>query len=120
MLRVVSMLIIPALLVVLPAVGCKNTQPTQPAYPPAGYTPALASDMYPPPERVPAVANEWVCSMHPTFSVPQPGRCSLCGMDLVHVNELSSTQGSSSGSGHSHSSDSGNSHSSASGHGCCG
>ncbi len=27
----------------------------------------------------------WTCSMHPQIRLPQPGKCPLCGMDLVRV-----------------------------------
>ncbi len=117
MLRVVLLMIIPAMLVVLPTVGCKSTQPTPAYYSPVGVTAATASDMYPP-DRLPAVADEWVCSMHPAFRMPRPGTCSLCGMDLVHASALPSTQESPSGSGHSHSSGPGRSVSSGSGGSC--
>ena len=30
-------------------------------------------------------AQEWTCSMHPQIRSPQPGKCPLCGMDLIPV-----------------------------------
>ena len=39
-----------------------------------------------------AVASEWTCSMHPQIRLPKPGRCPICGMDLIPVADLSSEQ----------------------------
>ncbi len=104
MLQRVSVLVMLAMLVVLPAVGCRKTRPAPATYPPVGFTPTPTS----------GVADDWVCSMHPTFRMPQPGKCSICGMDLIPASELSGAQGSSSGS-HSE-----GSHAKGSGGGCCG
>ncbi|MHC4177125.1 MAG: heavy metal-binding domain-containing protein [Planctomycetota bacterium] len=111
---------IPALLAVLPAVGCRQTQPTPAEYPPTGFTARPSADIYPPPGGAPPAADQWVCPMHPTFQLSYPGKCSICGMDLVRSSELSGARESSSGSEHSHSSGSGDSHSSGSGCGHCG
>ncbi len=125
MLRTISILGVLMLVVVLPAVGCRKTKPAAVVSSPMGFPldPSAAAYTppggYPAPGRVPAVANEWVCSMHRTFKMPQPGKCSICGMDLVHVSELPGPQESSSRSGHSqHSSGSGRSSSSGSGGSC--
>ena len=107
-------LVMIGLLVVMSTVGCKSTTPTSAVYPPVNFTPTPMSGL------APAVADQWVCPMHRNFRLPQPGKCSMCGMDLVHSSELSGAETPSSGSEHSHSSGSGNSHSSGSGHGCCG
>jgi len=40
---------------------------------PVGHAPAAA----------PAAAQVWTCSMHPQIRQDHPGRCPLCGMDLV-------------------------------------
>lgn len=104
MLDKASALVMIGLLLLMPAVGCKSTKPKPPTYPPVDFTPTPMSGLGP------AVADEWVCPMHPNFRLPQPGKCSMCGMDLVHSSE-------SSGSGHSQHE---GSHSSGSGHGCCG
>jgi len=32
-------------------------------------------------------AREWTCSMHPQVRQPKPGRCPLCGMDLIPVSD---------------------------------
>ncbi len=37
-------------------------------------------------------AGEWTCSMHPQVRRPAPGRCPICGMDLVPVTQLSTEQ----------------------------
>lgn len=101
--------------------GCKSTRAAAP------------SDAAPYLERSSAAADsavsaaeEWVCPMHPRMTQTQPGKCSICGMDLVRSSELSaeddtppeSKHSRSSDSGHSRSSDSGHSH--GSGMGCCG
>jgi membrane fusion protein, copper/silver efflux system len=31
----------------------------------------------------------WTCSMHPWIKVPHPGKCPICGMDLIPVNAAS-------------------------------
>lgn len=117
MLRRISWFVMLALLVALPAIGCKNTRPTPAGHSPAGFTPTPPSGVDPAVSRTPEVAEEWVCPMHPQVRMSQPGRCSICGMDLVRSSESS---GASSGSGHSDSSGSGHSHSSGSGCGHCG
>ena len=33
--------------------------------------------------------GEWTCSMHPQVRQPRPGRCPICGMDLIPVEKLS-------------------------------
>lgn len=30
-------------------------------------------------------AEEWTCSMHPQIRQPEPGKCPICGMDLIPV-----------------------------------
>jgi len=37
-------------------------------------------------------ADFWTCSMHPQIRSPKPGKCPLCGMDLVPVNQGSGSQ----------------------------
>ncbi len=47
---------------------------------------ALGWAMSPAPERLAVEANvstTWTCSMHPAVQQPAPGRCPLCGMDLI-------------------------------------
>jgi Cu(I)/Ag(I) efflux system membrane fusion protein len=38
-------------------------------------------------EALAAVENEqiWTCSMHPQIRQPKPGKCPICGMDLIRV-----------------------------------
>jgi len=31
------------------------------------------------------IAEEWYCSMHPNFRQPEPGKCGICGMNLVRA-----------------------------------
>ena len=35
----------------------------------------------------------WTCSMHPQIRSPKPGKCPICGMDLIPVKEGGGTQG---------------------------
>jgi membrane fusion protein, copper/silver efflux system len=37
-----------------------------------------------------ASQGEWTCSMHPQVRLPGPGKCPICGMDLVPVERLAS------------------------------
>ncbi|HXG08483.1 MAG TPA: efflux RND transporter periplasmic adaptor subunit [Gemmataceae bacterium] len=37
-------------------------------------------------------AGVWTCSMHPQIRQPQPGRCPICGMELVPVGQLAQEQ----------------------------
>ena len=30
-------------------------------------------------------ATSWTCSMHPQIQLPEPGKCPICGMDLIPV-----------------------------------
>lgn len=34
-----------------------------------------------------AATGDWTCSMHPQIRKPGPGKCPICGMDLVPVNQ---------------------------------
>lgn len=45
-----------------------------------------------PAPKVEAQAGEWTCSMHPQIRLPGPGRCPICGMELIPVSQLSSEQ----------------------------
>jgi Cu(I)/Ag(I) efflux system membrane fusion protein len=38
----------------------------------------------------PAPQGEWTCSMHPQIRLPGPGKCPICGMDLVPVERQAS------------------------------
>jgi len=65
-------------------------------------------------------ANQWACPMHAQVKQSEPGKCPICGMDLVRSEDLYSGQESSPGPGHAHSSGTGNPHTSGSRGGCCG
>ena len=40
-----------------------------------------------------AAKNEiWTCSMHPQIRMDKPGKCPICGMDLIPLNQNSSAQ----------------------------
>lgn len=39
-----------------------------------------------------AAGGDWTCSMHPQIRQPRPGKCPICGMDLVPVSQLSDQQ----------------------------
>lgn len=36
-------------------------------------------------ETVTQAATIWTCSMHPQIRLPEPGKCPICGMDLIPV-----------------------------------
>ncbi len=110
-------LVVLTMLVMVSANGCRSTKPKPASYPPVGLQPTPATSLEPGSNYALPAADQWVCPMHPNFKLPQPGKCSICGMDLVHSSELSGAQESSSGSGHSHSQ---GYPSKGSGHGCCG
>ena len=35
----------------------------------------------------------WTCSMHPQIKLPHPGKCPICGMDLIPVKTESGAAG---------------------------
>lgn len=35
-----------------------------------------------------AASDIWTCSMHPQIRLPSPGRCPICGMELISVSKL--------------------------------
>jgi Cu(I)/Ag(I) efflux system membrane fusion protein len=35
--------------------------------------------------------NIWTCSMHPQIRMEQPGKCPICGMELIQVAESGTT-----------------------------
>jgi len=39
-----------------------------------------------------AAAQVWTCSMHPQIRLPGPGRCPICGMNLIPVEQLKPEQ----------------------------
>lgn len=40
-----------------------------------------------------ASPTEWTCSMHPQIRAPKPGKCPICGMDLIPVKDGGGMQG---------------------------
>ncbi|HLN72307.1 MAG: efflux RND transporter periplasmic adaptor subunit [Methylococcaceae bacterium] len=38
-----------------------------------------------------AKAEVWTCSMHPQIRMDKPGKCPICGMDLIPLSSMSST-----------------------------
>ncbi len=36
----------------------------------------------------PSLAGKWICPMHPEIVKPEPGKCDLCGMNLVRAESL--------------------------------
>ncbi len=36
----------------------------------------------------PNMAGKWICPMHPSVVKPEPGKCDICGMDLVTTESL--------------------------------
>lgn len=38
-----------------------------------------------PAHEAPAAVTLWTCSMHPQIRQPEPGKCPICGMDLIPV-----------------------------------
>lgn len=40
-----------------------------------------------------ASSDTWTCSMHPQIRLPNPGRCPICGMQLIPVSKLPKARG---------------------------
>jgi len=118
-------LIVLVVLVVLPSVGCRTARPAAPSAPAVreplpGPTPAAEPN--PAEGSTPEVI--WTCPMHPEISRPGPGKCPICGMELVAVSRspggTKPSPGSSPEREHSDSPHSGGGHSHASVGGHCG
>ncbi len=116
----INKLLIVGVLCLVPTIGCKSTRRND-----SSWANEMASNTtYAAPQpasshTLPAAdADEWVCPMHPSVKQSQPGKCSICGMNLVRSGGRSSADDSASGSGNSHSSGSG--HGGSSGCGSCG
>ena len=45
-------------------------------------------------ETLQKTAQMWTCSMHPQIILPHPGKCPICGMDLIPVGGTSHSHGS--------------------------
>jgi Cu(I)/Ag(I) efflux system membrane fusion protein len=43
-------------------------------------------------EDKPSVASTWTCSMHPSVRQPDPGKCPICGMDLIPLEATSDNE----------------------------
>jgi hypothetical protein len=105
-------------------IGCKSSQHHDSSWIDSPATSAAYASALPTPSYTPLVVrDEWSCPMHPRFRQPEPGKCSICGMDLVRSGSPSSANSPANASEYSHSSDTSHSgHSGSSGHGggCCG
>ncbi|MGE5193024.1 MAG: efflux RND transporter periplasmic adaptor subunit [Deltaproteobacteria bacterium] len=44
------------------------------------------------PQEEQGQAEVWTCSMHPQIRLPKPGRCPICGMNLIPVSRLEAEQ----------------------------
>lgn len=102
-------------ILVVATIGCRNPQRQKSDY----YTEMAKHTVYDPYSPSPSASSEpanseWTCPMHPQIQENQPGKCSICGMDLTREGESSPNMGNSS----SHSTPSSGSHSKKSG--CCG
>lgn len=128
MLAKINKLLIVGVLCLAPTMGCKSDQRQEPIWTSemaSSPTYALPQPVYnvsqTTPSRTLPAAVEWTCPMHPRFRQSVPGKCSMCGMDLVRSDYRSSANNSASGSRNSHSShSSGSGHSGSSGCGSCG
>jgi len=101
MLIEVKKLLILGALVIVPAIGCRGHHPHG-----LSWAAQMASNTtYAAPESTPGdtvAADEWVCPMHRSVRLSDEGKCSICGMDLVRLGDLSHAEESSSGSGCPH------------------
>ncbi len=52
----------------------------------------LAIVYWPKPAAPQSAGGVWTCSMHPQVRQPGPGRCPICGMELIPVEKLSEAQ----------------------------
>ncbi len=50
-----------------------------------GTTPRAASTAAVEESSEQAGEEDWTCSMHPHIHLPKPGKCPICGMDLIPV-----------------------------------
>jgi Cu(I)/Ag(I) efflux system membrane fusion protein len=48
--------------------------------------------LWPRSEGEQTVSGDWTCSMHPQVRLPNPGKCPICGMDLIPVSQLKSLE----------------------------
>ncbi len=119
MLTKIDKLLIVGVLCLPPTIGCRSAQhhDSSWAHEMASST-TYATSQPTSSHTIPVADDEWVCPMHPSFKQSEPGKCSICGMDLVRTDSQSSVTDPASGPKHSRSSGSG--HSGKSGCGHCG
>lgn len=43
-------------------------------------------------DKAAAASDIWTCSMHPQIRLPNPGRCPICGMQLIPISKLPSAR----------------------------
>ena len=103
-------------LFLLSAIGCKSAQRQEVSWAEEMASKTIYASPQPTSSYTLPSVNEWVCPMHPRMIQAEPGKCSICGMDLVRSDDLSSASAPYAGSAHSHSSGSGHSGSSGCGH----
>ncbi|NQT13184.1 MAG: hypothetical protein HQ582_10575 [Planctomycetes bacterium] len=89
-------------LVIVPAIGCRGHH-----HHGSNWATQMASNTtYAAPEPTSsdtvAAADEWVCPMHRSVRLSDRGKCSICGMELVRLGDLSREEESASGSGCPH------------------
>jgi hypothetical protein len=118
MFRKTSWFVAAAMMTIAAPSGCRGTRPELPHYPAPLTSRPSAGATYPGADAAPVAAEAWVCPMHPRMRQSTPGKCSICGMDLVRSDELSPDGEPSSGSRDPHSRESG--HSRGCGSGCSG
>ena len=73
--------VVAVLLVVLLIMGCSPKSAPQPAT----QAPKAAAEQ--------SQAQVWTCPMHSQIREPKPGKCKICGMDLVQVKKDEGQQG---------------------------
>ena len=54
---------------------------------------SLHSDAKPPSDGSASDVDHYTCSMHPSVNQPGPGKCPICGMDLVPVSKEQQSEG---------------------------
>jgi Cu(I)/Ag(I) efflux system membrane fusion protein len=54
------------------------------------HTPAKTEDKHDHAAEV-AKSITWTCSMHPQIRMPEPGKCPICGMDLIPLKQGGAT-----------------------------
>ena len=80
-----QMRVVAVLLVVLLIMGCSPKSAPQPA----PQTPKATGNQQAEQSQV----QVWTCPMHSQIREPKPGKCKICGMDLVQVKKDEGQQG---------------------------